>query len=109
MRIDSAETEGLPKSGGPMHVRVLESGNMSFRREYDDTNVLVTTPVTSLGARIFPYSGALRFENIAPHAVDQKIILESASYEITEGVWTPGHEPLTIQLVSPEYNVGDSV
>jgi hypothetical protein len=109
MRIDAIDTEGLPKSGGAMHLRVLRSGDLALRREYEsESNIHIATPVTSLGVRIYPYTGSIRLENMAPSAVDQCIILENDNVTIGNDI-IPRAEPMTIQLISPIYSVGDAI
>jgi hypothetical protein len=109
MRVDSLETEGLPKSGGAMHLRVLRSGDLALRREYEsESNIHIATPVTSLGVRMYPYTGSIRLENMAPSAVDQCVILENDNVTIGTDI-IPKAEPMTIQLISPMYSVGDAI
>jgi len=120
MRIDGPDTEGLPKSGGAMHLRLLRSGDLALRREYEaESNIHITTPVDANGNRLYPYTGSIRLENMAPAAIDQCIILENdnviftADDTVESGVTihhpVPKAEPMTIQLISAMYSIGDAI
>lgn len=99
LRVDSAELDGLMKSPGNVRFRVDASGNFWLKRmRATDVNpVLVATPVDEVsGARVYPYTGTLNVLNPSSAAVDQEII-----------VATDTHEPLTVQMITPFYSVGE--
>lgn len=98
-RLDSMEMEGLPKQGGAVNLRLYKSGDVFMVREYDDTQrVQVYVPNDSTGVRIYPYTGSVRFENIAPASVDQ-------NFELLVDT----HESCTIQAIALMYTVGESI
>lgn len=108
-RIDQLNIDGLPKTAGPVHIRVRRSGDFFLRKtdaEGDDMYLqggvlldqsLVPMPgdITT-GYRVYPYSGVLRTEAFSGATEDQFITLASKS-----------PEPMNIQLVAPTYSVGE--
>ena len=98
MRLDSPELEGVPKQGGPVHVRLLNSGDFISKKYLYGDEILIETPNDDTGVKIFPYSGAIRFEGLAPSAVDQYATFVSRR-----------SKPMNIQLVSTVYAVGENI
>jgi hypothetical protein len=93
-RLDSPQTEGLVKGSGKMHLRVYESG--PFRLVYGGANYAIEPPLSGAGAVQYPYSGVIKIENPAGNEVDTNLDFESS-----DGV------PVNIQLVIPDYSVGE--
>ena len=95
-RIDGADTEGIPKSGGPIHMRVYNSG--PFELKHRGESYAVPMPLDEAGLVQYPYSGPVRFENPAGESVDQTITFESTDARA-----------VNILLAAPTFSVGDGV
>jgi hypothetical protein len=102
MRQDGMDTEGVIKKGATLHLRVLDSGNLHLRSSRDptfDCEIEVPTVEGTLdNERDYPYTGTLRAGNPSPLGPDHFVILESS-----------GHEPACVQVIAPDYEVGDGL
>jgi hypothetical protein len=102
MRQDGMDTEGVLKKGANLHIRVLNSGNLHLRSSRDptfDCEIEVPTVEGTLdNERDYPYTGTLRAGNPSPLGPDHFVILESS-----------GHEPACVQVIAPDYEVGDGL
>jgi len=106
LRIDSGQMEGLQKNPASFTLRLYRSGDLWVKRERDigttledSSAVRLYTPAMPddpLGARQYPYTGNIRVENPNGNSDEQSLYL-----------CTDSHEPLTVQMIVPTYNVGE--
>ena len=101
-RMDSAETEGLPKKADAVHFRMYESGRFYLARKaigayHPEELYEVTMPVID-GEEQYPYSGPVRFENVSPWDVDQTLIMKSSS-----------SASFGVLAVVPQYDVSETI
>jgi len=106
MRLDAMETAGILKKAEAIFFRCYETGPFDLVVRHpapagDPTDTEDRFPITAPtydGVTQFPYTGTIRYENMDPWSTDQTIRLESN-----------GSTPLGIQLIIPQYQVGESL
>ena len=106
MRLDAIETAGILKKAEAIFFRCYETGPFDLVVRHpapfgDPTDTEDRFPITAPtydGVTQFPYTGTIRYENMDPWSTEQTVRLESN-----------GSTPLGIQLIIPQYQVGESL